>query len=281
MKHAVVVAVGLIAAAVLGLQGWRWLDARRDADAWSRLARPAPGPSATFDPAMVSDLPDPARRYFLFAIAPGTRLSQVAELEMTGQLSLGTQGRPDYMPMRARQILAGPRGFVWQLRAGSPRLWFSGSDGYVSGQGWTRFWLYDVAPVARAGGDADYARSAAGRAIAESLFWVPAALLPSASVRWEPVDNDTARAIVSQGGHDHVLDLTVASDGRPRAVSILRWSRENAQRVWRLQPFGGTIGEIRQVGGYRVAASVEGGNGFGTAAYFPFYRARITRIRFR
>lgn len=60
----------------------------------------------------------------------------------------------------------------------------------------------------------------------------------------------------------------------------MRWSRENPDRAWRLQPFGGTVGDIRQVGGYRVAGSVEGGNWFGTDAYFPFYKARLESLRF-
>ncbi len=42
---------------------------------------------------------------------------------------------------------------------------------------------------------------------------------------------------------------------------------------WRLQPFGGTIATVRDASGFRVAAEVEGGYWFGTADYFPFYRA--------
>jgi hypothetical protein len=227
----------------------------------------------------VADLPDPARRYFLWAIRPGVPLKRVVELEMEGELSLGTREKPGYMPMRASQAL-GLDGFVWRLRAGRPTMWFSGSDGYAAGEGWTRFWLYGLLPVVRAGGGEDYARSAAGRAVAEAVFWAPAALLPSAQVRWEPVDGDTARALVRLRGHEHRVELTVAPDGRPLAVSLMRWSRENPERAWRLQPFGGTIGAVREAQGYRVAAEVDGGNGFGTPAYFPFYRARVTAVRF-
>jgi hypothetical protein len=159
-------AVGaLIASATaLGLLALRMTDLRQDQVAWAQLARGTSGPDQMFDPALVSGLPDPARRYFLFAIAPGTRLSRAAELEITGELSLGTRQQPDYMPMQARQILAGPGGFVWRIRAGWRAMWVSGSDGYAEGRGWTRFWLYGLVPVARAGGDEDYARSAAGRA---------------------------------------------------------------------------------------------------------------------
>jgi hypothetical protein len=62
-------------------------------------------------------------------------------------------------------------------------------------------------------------------------------------------------------------------------VLIQRWTRENPEREWRLQPFGGTIVETTQAGGYGVASRVDGGNWFGTPAYFPFYRARVLSIR--
>ncbi|MCO5081387.1 MAG: hypothetical protein M9955_06975 [Rhizobiaceae bacterium] len=200
-------------------------------------------------------------------------------IEMTGELSLGTKATPNYMPMRARQIVAGARGFIWLLHAGSGPMRFSGSDGYFDGIGWTRFWLLNLFPVARVSGRGDVARSAAGRAIAESVFWAPATLLPEHGVQWEPVDGDTVRARVSHGGHEHLLDLTVAEDGRPLSVLIQRWTRENPQREWRLQPFGGKIEEIAEVDGYRLATRVEGGNWFGTEDYFAFYRARATRIQ--
>lgn len=270
-------ALGALALALLGLKGLRLADSHADRESAAALRR-APASPQTFDPQQLAGLPDPARRYFLFSIRPGAPLRQVAELEMEGEISLGSKAKPDYLPMRGRQVLR-LDGFVWRVRAGTPAMWFSGSDGYVEGEGWTRFWLYTLIPIVRAGGGEDFARSAAGRAVAESVFWAPAALLPSGRVRWEPVDADTARAIVTLDGHEHRVELTVLPDGRPASVMVMRWSRENPERAWRLQPFGGTILSVREVDGYRVAAEVEGGNGFGTPDYFPFYRARVVSIR--
>ena len=65
---------------------------------------------------MVADLPEPARRYFSYAIKPGTPLMPVVEIRMTGQFSLGSKEDPRYRPMEARQILAAPEGFVWKMR---------------------------------------------------------------------------------------------------------------------------------------------------------------------
>lgn len=272
-------AVALLGAAAL-LQVVKSSDQRTDERLMNLLRQSSSASPETFDPASVAHLPDPARRYFLYAIRPGTPLKLVADLEMTGELSLGSKEKPDYLPMTGSQVLR-LDGFVWRVKAGRSGMWFSGSDGYVDGEGWTRFWLYGAIPIARAGGGDDIARSAAGRAVAESLFWAPAALLPSSQVRWEAVDADTARAVVTLDGHEHRVELTVDDDGRPRSVSLMRWSRENPEKTWRLQPFGGTIGAIMEVDGYRIAKAVDGGNWFGTPDYFPFYKARVTRLRLR
>jgi hypothetical protein len=115
---------------------------------------------ATFDPAMVADLPEIGQRYFANAIVPGTPLHRVARLEMEGSLILN--GRE--LPMRADQILAPPHGFVWRARAGSGLIRFSGSDGFWNGDtSWTRFWLWGVLPVARIADTEDHARAAAAR----------------------------------------------------------------------------------------------------------------------
>jgi hypothetical protein len=85
----------------LGL--WRGLDIRADRVERTRLPDFQPHAPALFDPAMVADLPEPARRYFTFSIAAGTPLYTVADLAMTGQFSLGTKDLPNYMDMTATQ----------------------------------------------------------------------------------------------------------------------------------------------------------------------------------
>lgn len=248
--------------------------ADRDAERieWARLLGEQPEHPARFDPDMVSGLPEAARRYFSYVIAPGTPLLPVAEIEMKGMFSLNP---PDYLPMEALQILALPYGSVWKmrLRGGMP---VSGSD---SGE-WTRFRLLGLIPVARAGGDTDHARSAFGRHVIEAAFWTPAALLPRPGIKWAGLTANVARVTVTQGPLSQSVDLTVDDDGRPLSVSMMRWSNANPQKQYRLQPFGGTLSDFRDVMGYRLPFSVEGGNMFGTSAYFPFYKAQVTGIRF-
>lgn len=72
----------------------------------------------------------------------------------------------------------------------------------------------------------------------------------------------------------------MANDGQPTRVVLQRWNNENHERVFRSQPFGGELADFRQLGGYRLPTRVEGGNPIETRRYFPFFKAKVTAIRF-
>jgi hypothetical protein len=182
--------------------------------------------------------------------------------------------------MQARQVLAPPEGLLWQAEIGRGLMRLSGSDGMVGDRSWTRFGWLGLVPLVRAGGTPDHLRAAFGRVVAEAAFWAPAALLPQAGVRWTAADDDTARALVRHRGMEQQVDLRVDARGQPVWACIPRWSNANPQGVFRLQPFGGEPGDFRTVDGYTVPFRLDGGNFFGTPAYFPFYRARLREIRF-
>lgn len=271
---------GLGAAALAASQLARRFAGEREArQAWMQLASGRDGPASRFDPAMVATLPEPAQRFFRFAIEPGARLGTVVEITMEGELSLGTKDRPKDQPMRAQQLLAPPHGLVWRVRSGQGAMRIAGSDAMVAGRSWTRFWLLGAIPVVRAGGDRDHLRSSFGRVVAEAAFWAPASLLPQAGVEWAAVDANTARATVAHGGLRQQVDIRVNADGQPDWVSIQRWSNANPQGVYREQPFGGELADFRSVQGFRVPFQVDGGNFFGTSDYFPFYRVRVLSWR--
>jgi hypothetical protein len=263
-----------------GLHAWRQSDRRHAARSWANLERVGRRPAATFDPSSVKDLPEPARRYFLYTIQPGTAIRTVTEISMSGDIGLGTREKPNYWPMQATQILAPPHGLVWNVNAARGFMHISGSDGFERGTSWVRFWLLHAIPVVRAGGSIDHARAAFGRVVAEAVFWAPAALLPGDAVTWAAVDADVARATVRYEQFVQTVDVTVAGDGRPTMVSIPRWSDANPEKTYQVQPFGGFLSEFRNFDGYRLPTRIEGGNFIGTEAYFPFYKAHVEDLRF-
>lgn len=260
---------------IVSLLSLRWADDRTDDETWQRLIGQANEISGIYDPRSIDELPEPARRYFNFSVAIGSPIVSAVELRMTGELGLGSLTDPKYSPMSAQQILAPPHGLVWRVRTGA----ICGIDGATRTSSWTRFWLFGLVPIVRVGYNQDHHRSALGRVVAERAFWTPATLLLSDSVHWEAIDEKTARAIVSIGSFEQNVDVTVAESGQPTHVVISRWSNENTDREFRLQPFGGSLDDFRRFGGYMLPTSVEGGNHFGTGNYFPFYKAKISDIR--
>jgi hypothetical protein len=265
----------VLALVILGLAILRFMDRRADQAEWKRLETFQPDEPTLFSDKMVAHLPEPARRYFTYAIRLDTPLLPVTVIEMQGQFSLGAKDDPGYKPMEAHQILTAPEGFVWAMRTrgGMP---LSGSDS----SRWTRFRILGLIPVARFGGDADHSRSAFGRYVAEAVIWAPAALLPRPDVTWTSVDDDTARVAIHHGDLSQAVDVTVDGAGRPVVVAFQRWTNANRDKEYRLQRFGAITSDFREVGGYRLPFHVEAGNMFGTDDYFPFFLAEVTKIWF-
>lgn len=263
------------ALALLVLAGLRSADHHAERVEWRRLQALQPPSPAVFSAALVAALPEPARRYFGYAIRPGAALHRVAEIDMHGRIGLGTRAQPGYRRLQARQILAAPAGFVWAMntRGGVP---ISGSD---TG-GWTRFRLLGLIPIARIGGSADRARSAFGRQVAEAVFWTPAALLPGPGVSWQALGPDRACVTVQHGRWQQAVEVGVDADGRPVEVVFQRWSNANRERRYRLQPFGGRLADFREVDGFRLAHRVDAGNLYGTPDYFAFFQVEVSAIRF-
>lgn len=147
---------------------------------WNDLAEPAD--RGIFRPERLAELPDPAKRYLAHAIRPGAKLAGSVQLAMEGTIRLGLK----WLPFRAEQVLAPPRGFVWRAFVRSGLMRMSGADHYAAGSGGVDFWLWGIIPMVRASSP-DTSCAARGRLAAES-FWLPSSLLPGEHVRWRPVD---------------------------------------------------------------------------------------------
>ena len=241
---------------------------------WQQLAASQPAQPEKFDHSMITDLPEPARRFLSYAIRIGTPLYTVAEIDMAGEFSLGDKTKPNYQSMTARQILAAPRGFIWQMKThtGIPM------DGSDSAR-WTRFWLANIIPVARFGGNPDHKLSAFGRYIAEAMFWTPAVFLSDA-VSWEQIGENAARATFHYQDLTQAVDVHINDQGQAKYICFSRWSDANPEKKHRWQPFGGYLSDYREVEGFRLPHHIEAGNMFQTDDYFPFFKVDISSIRF-
>lgn len=244
--------------------------------AFERHAAPPPAPER-FDPALVRDVPEPGRRYFLHAIATDTPLARAAVLQMQGEIQTAPGGA--WWRLDAREWLVPDEGFLWAARAGAGLVRFSGADWYLDGAARTEFRLWGLLPVARASGP-DVVRSARGR-LAGEMIWCPAALLPDRGALWERLDDRTARVTRTVGGELIPLTLTVDAEGRLRSAVLPRWGNQTPDGRFATVPFGVDVLEERTFGGYTVPARVSGGWWHGTDRAFDFFRPVISDVQYR
>jgi hypothetical protein len=270
------VAVPLVAAGAAAAAFLSYRSAMREAEeAWAQVASGARPAESFYSSEMVAGLPEVAQRYFKHAIAPGTPLRTGVVLEMRGTFLLGDRSAHQSYEMQARQILRPPSEFVWmpKMRRGMMRI--SGSDALVGGISWTRFWLMGLIPVANVPSSPDLVRSATFRSAMEGV-WVPASLLPQNGVVWEEAGPNKARVRIRSVSPEIVIEMILAPSGAIREIVGQRWTNANPERVFRLQPFGGTVEREITSGGYTIPGKLSIGNHYGTEEYLPFFQAEIT-----
>lgn len=184
---------------------------------WQSLLRDAG--DRRFSADMVAGLPEPAQRYLLHSITPGTILSTCVELDMQGRFRTKPGG--NWLAMKGEELLALPGGFVWRAEIGGV-LRFSGHDLYAGGEGQMLWKLWGMLPMMQASGD-DVSRSARGRVAAEAATWLPVSLLPEFGARWEGISDDLAKVTLQVD--DDAFDITFRIDesGAVKQMQLDRW----------------------------------------------------------
>lgn len=255
----------------------RWSDAQTQARQHAKTLET--GTSAVvprYDPAMIAGLPGPVQRYFAYCLSPGAPIHSAGVLKMQGRFRFNEKGA--WMPLGATQILKAPEGMVWAARIGEGLRRMQGSDGVLGSHSWTQFAWRNWIPLVHIHDTPDHYRSAVGRMLAEAVFWTPGALLTLLTPRWEVLDEQSIRATLLHEGVEVCVHITLGPEGEALSVCFERWSDANADKVYRLQPFGGTLSAYRNFDGTRIPTHVEAGNFFGTEQYFPFYRVEVQEV---
>jgi hypothetical protein len=269
------IGIALFAAFVF-LGAYRALVDRRVDHLWQTLQGDAG--TDVFDPTMVAQLPEPARRYLRHAIRPGAVLARSVVLQMRGRIAL-TFGA-DKTPLRARQLLAA-QGLIWQASVGAGARRISGHDLFADGEGSMRWFMWGIVPIVQASGP-DLSRSAAGRVALEVALWLPSALLPQAGARWEAVEGGRARVHLSVDGERLAPVLTIADDGRLTRIEMQRWDTDGLSGTPAYVPWvGDSLGEETTFDGYTIATHVRATAKAGTPQANEFFEAVVTDAVYR
>ncbi|MDB6092207.1 MAG: hypothetical protein JWN85_4991 [Gammaproteobacteria bacterium] len=202
-----IVAIGVLAVAALGFTAYgnaRWAEATRVLLGRLEAAR-LPPTASHYDASELEGLPAPVQSYFRAVLKDGQRLIAAATVQHTGTFNVSQTGE-QWKPFESQQWVVTRRpGFLWAARMEIvPGFAVRVHDAYIGGEGILRVAVLGLFAMADLHGPGDIAQGELMRFFAEAA-WYPTALLPSQGVRWEAVDEYSAKAIVVDG----TLSLTM------------------------------------------------------------------------
>jgi len=194
-------ALAAIATVMVGLAAY---GAARWADSTKRLVlrlegNRLPATTSRYDAHELDRLPAPVQRYFRAVLKDGQPVVSAVTVEHIGTFNLKQPGE-QWKPFTSRQRVVTRRpGFVWDARiAMVPGLNVYVHDAYIGGEGILNPAIFGLFSLARPVEAGVLAQGEFVRFFAETA-WYPTALLPSQGVRWEAVDDRSARATLEDG----------------------------------------------------------------------------------
>lgn len=264
----------VLAGAVLGYGSWSFRTMA--AGEVASLLGQASAPAAAVNQADLAALPPPVQSWLRQAGVAGREAIRTVYLEQTGTMRTEPEGK--WMEVEARQWFATrPPGFVWLADVVAlPGIHLAGRDKYLDGKGHMRIELLSLVPVADSGGES-IDQGAMLRYLAESV-WFPTAALED-DLRWEPVDERSARATMTHGGLTASGVFRFDPEGRVVSFSARRyydrkegptledWLIELDPNAWR--EFGGVRVPTRAQVTWRL-----------DAGDFTWYKLGISSIRY-
>lgn len=266
-----------IASAATGGMTWRRATAREQARL--QAAARAKLESAP-DELARAGLPALVARYFAMVVPEGLTRVRGAHIRWTGEFQM----RPGsgWRPFEAEQeFTTSPPGFVWDARIQMmPLVRVQVRDQYVAGQGAMLGKVGGLITVVNEGGTPEMASSALIRWLGEAV-WFPTALLPAGpngdGVRWDAVNDTTARATVTDAGTTVSAEFHFAPTGEITRMTAMRYRDVNGTGV--LTPFEGQYRNYARHDGVLIPMAAE-------VAWllpegrFPYWRGRPVMVRY-
>lgn len=276
-----------IAAAALAVTGGAmlaWLTSRTEADISAHRERVVlqarQAPPGTVSAQAMAALPAPVQRYFAFTFR-GAASPQASHVELAMEGRFRRPRSDAFTPTRAEQTIAVHTpalvfAATTPLLAGVPALTARAYDAYAGGQMEMKAKLLSAITVVDEPASPTLNRISLRRWLLESPLY-PMALLPGGAVRWEAMDAQRARAVVTLGQDSAALVATFGSDGR-----LLRFDAEEDGDLRTSYHGSGEYAsrdEFEAVDGmmipkrFVIARAAAG-------RILPFWEGRVTRIRF-
>ncbi len=174
----------------------------------------AANPAPIYDPAAVAALPDPVQRYIEFVFVDPAAATELTHVEMTMSGEFRRPLTEGFNPTTAEQTTAiGVPALMFSARTTMvPGLWARAYDAYSNGEMEMKAKVLSTLTVVDETETPELNQTSLQRWLLESPLY-PAALLPGGPVRWEPIDDTRARAIVTADGYQASMVATFRADG--------------------------------------------------------------------
>ena len=238
------------------------------------LAQTQPAPA--WDPDGLSALPEPVQRYLRFTFPDGAPPYTAVHLSASGQFRRPqTEG---FNPTTARQVIASgvPALMFSATTPVLPGVWARAYDFFAEGQMEMKAKILSTLTVVDEKETPTLNEISLRRWLLESALY-PAALLPGGPVRWEAIDDRSARAVVRWGGMQASLVAHFASDG---SMTHMQTEADGDLNT----PYHGSgehvaRSDYQRVGGQMIPMAFTISRMAGGQLY-PFWRGRVDNIRF-
>jgi len=269
------VATVLVVTLIAGEASWRRLIDRLLSEITADTLVTAPG-IGRFYTEEIAQLPAPVQRYFSFALSPAQPMVVAAHAQSHGEFRLRLGG--GWHAFTAMQHFStSPRAFVWDAKIHvAPLVNVDVADRYLHGEGAIDARALSVVPVVTEHGTPELAAGELMRYLAETVM-MPTALLPSSGVQWSPVDDDSARATLTDRDTTVSAVFYFGPRGEIARVNAQRYRDVDGTAV--LTPWVGHFRDYRSIQGMmvpmygEVAWIVRGG-------IMAYFRGRTTNITF-
>ena len=172
----------------------------------------AANPSPVYDADAIAELPEPVQRYFDYTFVEAPEPMGFVTLTMEGDFRRPlTDG---FAATTGEQTIAiGTPSLMFSARTTMfPGVWARAYDFYANGEMEMKAKVMSTLTVVDESATPELNHTSLRRWLLESPMY-PAALLPGGPVRWEPIDDTHARAIVSADGLEASLVATFRLDG--------------------------------------------------------------------
>lgn len=223
----------------------------------------------------LASVPPIVARYFARALGDAPRGASGAVFTQDAEMMIGDTWRP----LSATQyVSAVPAGFVWDARiAMAPGISVHVRDSYLRGHGSMEVALAAVVPMVSQHGRPELDAGALHRYLAE-LVWMPSGLLPGVSVRWEPIDDRSARVVRVDGQTTVALDFRFNAEADVEEIfTTSRFAEHDGE--YALEPWLVRCRDYTVFDGVRVPSYCEV-SWLKPDGPAPYWRGRLTSARY-